>query len=201
MLSWIKLSGTAHTLKDLEKTLPSVGSINSMQVKEYIQSMLDENELTVEKIGASNWYWSFPSIELARRQSVLDSVRGDRDRVLSAVAEMRQRLEEARTSSCIENAEERKILILAMADAVAVVHDLRADLDKYSGSDPVELDSMRSKIERAKGEAELFTEQIENMVLWLKSTICIDRGTLVALQKEWYGDEFDEDQQGLRELI
>ena len=163
--------------------------------------MLDENELTVEKIGASNWYWSFPSIELARRQSVLDSVSGDRDRVLSAVADMRHLLEEARTSSCIENAEERKILMVAMADVVAVVHDLRADLDRYSGSDPVELDSMRSKIERAKGEAELFTEQIENMVLWLKNKICIDRGTLTALQKEWYGEEFDEDQQGLRELI
>jgi hypothetical protein len=66
----IQRSGVAHTLKDLEKALPSVGSISGLQVKEYVQATLDENELIVEKIGAGNWYWGFFGADLACRRKV-----------------------------------------------------------------------------------------------------------------------------------
>jgi Mnd1 HTH domain len=201
MLTWVQRSGVAHTLKDLEKALPSVGSVSSMQVKEYVQAMLDENELTVEKIGSGNWYWSFPGAELMRKQTSRNVAREDRDRMIRAVEEARQRLEEWKVSSGIDDTEEKERLLEARADMEASLNEVRTELDLFSKSDPVELEIMKSKIEQAKAEAEKFTEQIETMMSWLKSKVYIDRETLAVMQKEWYGDEFDDEHQGLRELM
>ena len=71
VLSYLRDSLTAHTLKDLEKSLPSVATINGMQVKEYLQALSDDGKIHVEKIGSGNWYWSFASEETALRISEL----------------------------------------------------------------------------------------------------------------------------------
>ncbi|KAH9221616.1 meiotic nuclear division protein 1, partial [Leptodontidium sp. 2 PMI_412] len=59
ILDHFRESMNVFTLKELEKTLASVASIHAMQVKEYLQSMQDENLIRVEKIGSGNWYWCF----------------------------------------------------------------------------------------------------------------------------------------------
>jgi hypothetical protein len=45
-----------------------VASIHSIQVKEYIQTLIEENKLRVDKIGSGNWYWSFGSDEKYDRE-------------------------------------------------------------------------------------------------------------------------------------
>jgi hypothetical protein len=54
IVSYLRLTGTCHTLKELDKTLPAVASINGMQVKEHIQELVDENTIWSEKIGSGN---------------------------------------------------------------------------------------------------------------------------------------------------
>ena len=41
-------------IKDLEKALPMIASINGMQVKDYLTAMTNENSIRMEKIGGGN---------------------------------------------------------------------------------------------------------------------------------------------------
>ncbi|KAG5460541.1 MAG: Mnd1 family-domain-containing protein [Olpidium bornovanus] len=51
-------------LKELEKIGPKQKGIVAQSVKEALQSLVDDNLVTMEKIGTSNYYWSFPSTAL-----------------------------------------------------------------------------------------------------------------------------------------
>jgi transcription initiation factor IIE alpha subunit len=51
-------------LKELEKYLAKEKGIVQQSVKEVIQSLVDDRLVNLEKIGTSNYYWSFPSTAL-----------------------------------------------------------------------------------------------------------------------------------------
>lgn len=48
-------------LKELEKHLPKEKGIVQQSVKEVLQSLVDDRLVNGEKIGTSNYFWSFPS--------------------------------------------------------------------------------------------------------------------------------------------
>ncbi|KAI5290254.1 hypothetical protein KEM55_008633, partial [Ascosphaera atra] len=80
-------SRTCHTLKDLEKTLPSVASINAMQVKDYIQALHDENKIHVEKIGSGNWYWAWANEEKTQLVKIKDGLEADLLKIQATIEE------------------------------------------------------------------------------------------------------------------
>ncbi|KAJ6187384.1 hypothetical protein N7519_002292 [Penicillium mononematosum] len=98
ILTHLRTTGTCHTLKDLEKTLPSVASINGIQVKEYIQALTDEGLLRVEKIGSGNWYWSFSSDEKHALEHQLARVTTEVEKVRKSYADAEAALAEAQLS-------------------------------------------------------------------------------------------------------
>ena len=51
-------------LKELEKYLPKEKGIVAQSVKEVLQSLIDDHLVVAEKIGTSNYYWSFPSMAM-----------------------------------------------------------------------------------------------------------------------------------------
>ncbi|KAF9890856.1 ph-response sensor protein [Aspergillus nanangensis] len=93
IVSHLRSTGTCHTLKELEKMLPSVASINGMQVKEYVQELLDENQMRCEKIGNGNWYWCFDGGERKQRENERAQLQGEVER--AQVEGECQRLREA----------------------------------------------------------------------------------------------------------
>lgn len=48
-------------LRELEKSLPKEKGIVMQSVKEVLQSLVDDRLVNAEKIGTSNYFWSFPS--------------------------------------------------------------------------------------------------------------------------------------------
>lgn len=48
-------------LKELEKMLPKEKGIVAQTVKDVVQSLVDDRLVMAEKIGTSNYFWSFPS--------------------------------------------------------------------------------------------------------------------------------------------
>lgn len=48
-------------LKDLEKMLPKEKGIVQQTVKDVLQSLVSDRLVNCEKIGTSNYFWSFPS--------------------------------------------------------------------------------------------------------------------------------------------
>ena len=79
------------------------------------------------------------------------------------------------------------------------VEELRKRLATYADADPVELEKKQTELQRAKEEAETFTDDIYAMEGWLRK-MGTPMEALDALRGGLYGDEYDEDAGGLREL-
>lgn len=95
ILAWFHKTAQAHSIKDLEKTLPQVSSVNGMQVKDYLQALSDDNKIRVEKIGSGNWYWSFPADEKKAKNATLKKAQEEYDKVRATVSDLQAKVEGA----------------------------------------------------------------------------------------------------------
>jgi hypothetical protein len=95
ILAWFHKTAQAHSVKDLEKTLPQVGAISGMHVKDYLQALADDNKIRVEKIGSGNWYWSFPSDEKKAKDAALEKAQDEFDKVNATVMELQAKVDQA----------------------------------------------------------------------------------------------------------
>lgn len=68
------LQKEVFTLKQLEKQAPKKKGIVSQSVKEVLQSLVDDSMVDQDKIGTSNFFWSFPSQSLIRRRNKLEAL-------------------------------------------------------------------------------------------------------------------------------
>lgn len=95
ILAWFHKTAQAHSIKDLEKTLPQVSSINGMQVKDYLQALSDDNKIRVEKIGSGNWYWSFPADEKKAKDAALEKAQDEHKKADATVTELQAKVDNA----------------------------------------------------------------------------------------------------------
>lgn len=95
ILAWFHKTAQAHSIKDLEKTLPQVSSINGMQVKDYLQALSDDNKIRVEKIGSGNWYWSFPADEKKAKDAALEKAQNEYKKADATVTELQAKVDNA----------------------------------------------------------------------------------------------------------
>jgi hypothetical protein len=66
-----------------------------MHVKDYLQSLADDNKIRVEKIGSGNWYWSFLSDEKKTKEAALEKAQEENNRANATVAELQVKVDEA----------------------------------------------------------------------------------------------------------
>ncbi|CEJ55639.1 hypothetical protein PMG11_01888 [Penicillium brasilianum] len=205
ILTHLRATSTCHTLKDLEKVLPSVASIHSIQVKEYIQTLTEENKLRVEKIGSGNWYWSFGSDERHDRERQLARVTAEVEKARKSctdteadlAAETMQRQREVDDASCDA---ERETLQGKKADLQEETRRLRAA--ETSATDSVNnkgVQQLRTELAEFRQQALQWTDNIYVLEEYLRKLAGGDREVVQSILRESYGDEYV-DGEGLREL-
>ncbi|EMC91213.1 hypothetical protein BAUCODRAFT_28353 [Baudoinia panamericana UAMH 10762] len=204
IVTYFQKSRVAHSLKDLEKQLPSVASINGMQVKDYIQALQDDNKINVEKIGSGNWYWSFPSQDKKIREKALDDARSAYDKANAINEDLKIKLAESQAQREDEQdmldsgGERRETLVATKTGLEAEVKRLQMELSAYSDSDPTELERKAKDLNGFKAVVGQCTDDIYSMEGWFKS---IGQSEAVqALRVQLYGDELDAEEGMLREL-
>jgi hypothetical protein len=77
---------------------------------------------------------------------------------------------------------------------------LRTELAAYSEQDPVEVERKADETQKARKDAEKFTDQIYSMEGWMKNMCGGDAESMLQMKKMLYQDEFDEEEGGLHEL-
>jgi predicted nuclease with TOPRIM domain len=95
---------------------------------------------------------------------------------------------------------DRQTLITKHADLTKELEKLRTELAAYSEQDPVEMEKKDAETQQSRLDADKFTDQILVMQSWLKQTIGQDAENFLNLLKSVYDEEYDEEEQGLREL-
>jgi len=77
---------------------------------------------------------------------------------------------------------------------------LNKELASYRDFDPAYLECMEQQVVALKEDAERWTEMIHSMARWVKASSGMARDQLADMQRNWYGQEWDEEEGGLREL-
>ncbi|KAJ5834682.1 Meiotic nuclear division protein 1 [Penicillium robsamsonii] len=190
ILTHLRATGTCHTLKDLEKTLPSVASINGIQVKEYIQALTDEGQLQVEKIGSGNWYWSFNSDEKHERERQLARVTMEVEKVRKSCANTEAALAETMRRQEIDE-DEREFLMTKKAElqvAIDRVRTTEAQLGPLSLSKGVK--QVQEESAGFQQQALQWTDNIYILEGYLRKLAGGDRQITEGVLRECYGDEY-----------
>ncbi|KAI6905705.1 hypothetical protein KC318_g4678 [Hortaea werneckii] len=206
IVTYLQKSRTAYSIKDLEKVLPQVASINGMQVKDYLQSLSDENKINVEKIGSGNWYWSFASQDKKTREQALSDAQVTHEKANAINHDLKQKIAEAQAQradeedmldDCSKSREELKVTKHGLETETT---RLRNELAAYSDVDPTELEQKRTQTETMKRESEEYTDHIYAMDGWFKEMLNGDGEALTALRMNFFADEYDEEAGNLKEV-
>lgn len=104
------------------------------------------------------------------------------------------------SSQLTQQGVDRKTLITKHTNLTKELEKLRLELAAYSEQDPVEMDKKKGETRQFKKETERYTDQILSMEGWLKDQTGGDREQMASIMRMCYGDEFDEEEGGLREL-
>lgn len=196
---------TAHTLKELEKALPSVASINGMHVKDYLQALTDEGKIRVEKIGSGNWYWSFLSEEKKIRTDALTKLTLEKTKLDEAMQELQEKVDLANGKHDGNddggNAEDdRANLVAEQARLTEELQTNKAELHRYRDGDPGELLLKKQQTQAFRQNAEIWTDNVVILEEWLNHALGGDSEKLDAIKRSCYGDEYDVETEGLKEL-
>lgn len=190
--------------------LPSVASINGIQVKEYIQSLTDENKLRVEKIGSGNWYWSFASDEARVREGELVRVKREVGKVeagireaearLAVLREGREREREREREEGKEGENEREKLLGVKKGLEREVKELRGRIEGMRmRGEGKGVGEMKAEVGELKDQAGMWTDNVYILEEYLRKLAGGDREVVQGIQRECYGEEYVEGE-GLREL-
>lgn len=172
---------------------------------DYLQSLQHENKICVEKIGSGNWYWSFASQDKKTRECALTEAQSAHDKAAAIVNELKAKAAEAQAQrddeeDALENGESREDLMVAKSELDNEVKSLHKELAAFSDSDPTELERKKKEIELFKCHAEQFTDEIYSMEGWFKK-MGTDEEELKGLRMQIYGDEVDEEDGVLKDLL
>lgn len=208
ILSHLRSTRTCHTLKDLEKVLPSVASINGMQVKDFIQELTDEGKIRVEKIGSGNWYWCFGGDEKREREKQLTQLRKDVERVQANCKRaevdlaVRKKKRDKEVAALGKGGEAEWAALLERKKGLELERNrLLAELKAAETvGEGKGIGQMREEIDEYRQRAQMWTDNIYILEEYVKKITGGDREILQAVQRECYGDEYVEGE-GLRELL
>ncbi|KAI8981004.1 meiotic nuclear division protein 1 [Pilobolus umbonatus] len=167
ILSIFHDSGEMYQLKDIEK-IGSKKGIVSQSIKDILMSLVDDNLVTTDKIGTSNYFWSYPSAALKVKQVQLDELekkiekeKAKKERLESMITELMKGREEN---------DERKDLLRQWMKEETRNKQLKTELTQYKANDPLVLEEKEKMINVAKEAANRWTENI-----WEIQSYCVNK--------------------------
>lgn len=177
-----------------------------MQVKDYLQALSDENKIHVEKIGSGNWYWVFANEELQNKRNELSGVHESRDKLQEQIDELEKKISNAKDTQragIIASKGKESIygtLVAEQEQAFKDLDELYAELLHYGSNGALKSVEDERLTDALMRDAARWTEHIHSMEAWLKEQLTGDVEQLDGLKRVCYGDEYDEEEHGLKDL-
>ncbi|XP_055014743.1 meiotic nuclear division protein 1 homolog [Boleophthalmus pectinirostris] len=159
-------------LKDIEKIAPKSKGITPMAVKEVLQSLVDDNMVDCERVGTSNYYWSFPSKALNTRKHKLEELK----RQISESKQRKETLQKAVEAAKVgrEDTNKRSVLLKELEGLRGESTELQAELDKYRECDPEVVQEMKKSNVVAKEAVSRWTDNVFAIKSWTKKKFSFD---------------------------
>ncbi|KAJ2606035.1 Meiotic nuclear division protein 1 [Coemansia sp. RSA 1804] len=155
-----------YLLKELEKIGPKQKGIVSQTVKDVVQSLVDDSMCYCEKIGTSNYFWSFPSETAVKRQNKTKELEAEIGQLETKGRDLETSIAQAELGR--EQTEERKLLMEELADVEARWEAQNSELQQFKECDPALMALKKKQAAVAKEAANRWTDNIFIMQSWAR---------------------------------
>lgn len=174
-------------MKELEKHVPKATGIVSQTVKDVLQSLVDDRLVNAEKIGTSNYFWSFPSTAMQTRENSRRALTEELSKLRESRDRMEKQLEEASASR--QDTSERTELLQTLAELEAARTVASEKLEMHRANDPKLLAAKREAAKEAKLGSNRWTDNIFTLQSYCSNQFCIPKSQFC----EQFGipDDFD----------
>lgn len=194
------------TLKELEKLAAKAGVVQQT-VKDVVKELTDEVRLTkwfsftwrcsnpphtqslvdCDKIGATNWFWSFPSKEAGMVRTKVKTLKEKEAQLLEEVNRLKERKEELLKDRPMTPERTEHLNQLQILKTTKV--ELEARLKNAKDNDPEEGRKLVRACAEAKASAERWTDNTFSTLDWLKKSCGMSRPD--AMRQLGITDDFD----------
>ena len=150
-------------------------------------SLVDDGLVQMDKIGTSNYFWSFPSAAIQTKKNKLSELEAKLQKETERKTKLTQSIEESKSGR--EDSQERAELLQKLKEQQALSKELNQELKKYQDNDPVAYKEKVKSVAIAKEAANRWTENI-----WEIKSYCINNfGMEASLFDQQFGmkDDFD----------
>ncbi|KAJ6355635.1 hypothetical protein OIU77_006092 [Salix suchowensis] len=130
-------------LKELEKSGPKKGVI-SQSVKDVVQSLVDDDLVSKDKIGTSVYFWSLPSCAGNQLRSVYRKLDSDLQSSKKRHAELIDQCDELKKGR--EESDERETALAELKTIEMKYNELKDEMGKYADNDPAAFQAMSKEI-------------------------------------------------------
>ncbi|ORY22693.1 meiotic nuclear division protein 1 [Naematelia encephala] len=145
-----------YTMKELEKLGPKLKGVVQQTVKEIVDDLVSDDLVCFDKIGTSNYYWSFPSTAGATKQAALSKVQQELQSVNAKIEETSEALEKAESGR--EDTAERRKLLVALSAVQAESTALKDELAAFGAADPIRYERKKAATQVCKDAAYRWTD-------------------------------------------
>ncbi|XP_011008898.1 PREDICTED: meiotic nuclear division protein 1 homolog [Populus euphratica] len=176
-------------LKELEKLGPKKGVI-SQSVKDVVQSLVDDDLASKDKIGTSVYFWSLPSCAGNQLRTVHRKLDSDLQSSKKRHAELVDQCDALKKGR--EESEEREDALAELKTIEMKYNELKEEMEKYADNDPAAVQAMKEAIEVAHAAANRWTDNIFTLRQWCSNNFPQAKEQLEKMYQEaGITDEFD----------
>jgi DNA-binding transcriptional regulator GbsR (MarR family) len=175
LLEMLHESKDVYTLKELENAAKKEKGIVSQSVKEVAAALVDDGDVMLDKIGTSNYYWSFPSQTLISKTNIIDKLNAEIDEAKRKRDELAE--EEAKLLIGREETEEREAKLKELEELRSRNEELKTELQKYSEFDPDVVADMVADAQEARDAANRWTDNIFTVRKWCTEQFSVEEDT------------------------
>eukprot|EP00761_Pharyngomonas_kirbyi_P003153 gb/GECH01003157.1/.p1 GENE.gb/GECH01003157.1/~~gb/GECH01003157.1/.p1 ORF type:complete len:206 (+),score=55.33 gb/GECH01003157.1/:1-618(+) len=149
------------SLKELEKIAPKEKGIRFPDVKEVLQSLVDDSLVETDKVGSSVFYWAFQSKAGQTRQNRLDKLKAELEELEERQGSLNEQIKDASVGK--ESGEDRTEKLQKYSELRKEIAKLDEELQKYKDFDPEVMDQIDDITKTSLEAANRWTDNIFNI--------------------------------------
>ena len=158
-------SSEIFQLKEVEKLAGKKG-VTFQSIKDVVQSLVDDDLVHQEKIGQSNYLWSFPSEAGMRVENALGAATGRLEGAKRLKAELAAAVEGAKAARV--DVEETNLKMKGLEELRSRKAELASRLRELEGCDSVRFAGICAAIQPARDAANRWLDNAESLKDWTK---------------------------------
>ncbi|KAK1417377.1 hypothetical protein QVD17_26504 [Tagetes erecta] len=152
-----------YLLKELEKLGPRKGVI-SQSVKDVVQSLVDDDLVSKDKIGTSVYFWSLPSCAGNQLRNVSKKLESELESSRKRHLELVEQCESLKKGR--EDSDAREEALSELKAIEEKYNDLKAELGQYADNDPATFEAMKEAVKVAHEASNRWTDNIFTLRQW-----------------------------------